>query len=239
VAGNANQVPTSTPVTNTSGNLADSLGITNTTGLSAAALAAARSSLATNSAAALTSTETELLQSEQTTYLANLSTSSCATCKAPPNTSGIVDQYYPLSDLKGVSLATLGPLGTATFIYNARNAGSADVLTLSQTLTVNYAAANLTNNYSFTQTVGSRPVYQAAGNFSSPFSRLTLAGADSHLFVLPTDPTQTNLQMTAALAGSTTQTGYSAGKIASLGYVINLPAPYSRTVTGLARVGSQ
>jgi hypothetical protein len=105
---------------------------------------------------------------------------------------------------------------------------------LAQTLIVNYAAGTLSNQYSFLSTPqGLKTSWQYSGNQSTTFSQLTASGDDPHFFILPTDPAQKNLQLTAAL-GNSTQSGVSAGKVASFGYAINVPS--GNFYTGISRV---
>ena len=223
-SGNTNQIPSSITATNTNGNTSDSSGsVANTSGLSAATLSAIKSTLSSNSAAALNSANLNLLHANQNDYIDRLSTSFCAVCPDLSNTLGFTDTYYSLSDLKGATLTALGPLGTVTFTNTAGNGAGPDVFGLTQTLTIDYAGGTLRNQYSFaTNTSPKSGGWSYSGNQSTTFSQLVLSAADPHFFILPTNPTQTNLQMTAAL-GNSTQSGVSAGKVASLGYVINSP----------------
>ena len=236
VAGNPNQVPGSAPVIKTRANSTDSqASVTNTSGLSAASLAAARTALSTNSAAALNSSDLKLLQETQTNYIDRLSTSFCAICPNLTNTLGFTDTYYSSSDLKGTALRVLGPLGTVTFNNNVGNGTGSDRFTLTQTLIINYAAGTLSNQYSFDSIdkgkLGFR--YASSQPLITTFSQLAPSGTDPHFFILPTDPTQTNLKLTAAL-GNSTQSGVSAGKVASFGYAINVPS--GNFYTGISRV---
>ena len=215
-------------------------------GLTAAQLASARMALAT-APAALTASQTELLQQSQV-----LALSPCGSCALPGDPPIALYNYFTLNSLQNANAASLGPLGTITFVNNGISSGRlGDVVTLNQTLAVNYQGATLTNTYNFvynyvTQIMGpGGPILfrtnpynyctggSCAGSYSSTFANLASSGADPHTFVLPTNPAQTNIQMTATL-GSPVSGGV-AGSVANLGYVIN-PGPNSATLSGVTRV---
>jgi hypothetical protein len=190
-----------------------------------------QSSLNGSSALALTASQENRLLQAQSLYI----TTFCATCGGQ---SG--DAFYDINILKNPNLFGLGPLGTVSFTGGGSFRSATEDIQLTQTLLVNFSNGVLTNTYNIvdSQVINipfRPPSLRVLGTFAcntctASLASLSRSGSDPHIFILPTNPSDANLQMTAALGNA----GYGqSGQVASLGFVLN--TLQGNTVSGVRR----